>query len=111
MRIINKTKKTILAKNIVEAKTWKQKILGLTTRHTPCAMYFHTRFGIHTFGMRYPIDVLILDEHNRIVTIQKHMKPNHIFLWNPKYSRVIELPMHEIDRSKTELGDTITHAV
>lgn len=70
-------------------------------------MLLKTRYGIHTFGMKYPIDVLILDEQNNIVTIKNNLRPNNIFIWNIQYETVLELPKGTIEKSKTKLGDTI----
>lgn len=55
-------------------------------------VYFETRLGIHTFGMKQSIDVMVLDSKNRIVIIRKNLGPNKIFVWNPKYAKVVELP-------------------
>ncbi len=55
-------------------------------------MLFYTRWGIHTFGMKYPIDIIVLDNQQKIIQIKYDLKPNRIFFWNPKYSSIIELP-------------------
>lgn len=66
-----------------------------------------TRFGIHTFGVRFTIDVLILDKKNKIASIKENLKPNRIFLWNPAYEKVIELPRGTIKKYSLKLGDAI----
>lgn len=70
-------------------------------------MIFKTRYGIHTFFMKYPIDILILDNKNRAVMLRERLLPNNIFLWNPIFSTVIELPAGTIQNSKTKKGDII----
>lgn len=59
--------------------------------------------GVHTFGMKYPIDVVVFDEWGVVQVVRKNMKPNEMFFWNPKYRRVIELPIE----SKIEKGDVL----
>ncbi len=65
-----------------------KKTLGLYDK-TNKAIYFQTRFGIHTFFMKNDIQVIILDDENYVVK-NKIVKPNSIFFWNPKYKDVIE---------------------
>lgn len=59
-------------------------------------VYFETRFGIHTFGMTKPIDVFILNYKNEVVKIGRNIKPGRIFIWNPKYYKVLETPVNFI---------------
>ena len=84
-----------------------EKSMGLLYKKTPEHIFFTTRFGIHTFGMKFPIDILILDDKNKIVYIKEFMKPNRIFFWNPKYNKVIELPSGNIDREKIRIYERI----
>ncbi|HVF69711.1 MAG TPA: DUF192 domain-containing protein [Xanthomonadales bacterium] len=84
-----------------------EKIRGLTGVKKPFAVFFRTRFGIHTFGMKFPIDVLILDQKNRVVKLAVSVKPNRIFLWNPIFNTVIELPAGEVKKHKIKRGQFI----
>ncbi|HEX8932264.1 MAG TPA: DUF192 domain-containing protein [Patescibacteria group bacterium] len=84
------------------------KALGLLSAPKAYPVYFKTRFGIHTFLMRFPIDVLILDANNIVVKMAENLTPNKIFLWFPTADQVIELPTGEIKRNKIKLGDKLT---
>lgn len=84
-----------------------EKSVGLIGAKKISPVYFTTRWGIHTFGMPSPIDVVILDDTNQVVAIKK-LSPNKIFFWNLKYSRVLELPAGEIEKKGIRLGDHIT---
>ena len=86
--IDNKTKKTIIANNFFK-KGALGKIKGLLGEKTPQAIVFNTRFGIHTFFLHFPIDVVILNKNGRIVTLRKGLKPNRIFFWNIKFDTEI----------------------
>jgi len=81
-----------------EARSLKEKIQGLIGKNKPFALMIRTRFGIHTFGVKFPIDVLILDGKNKVVVIKENLKPNRFFLWNPIYGKVIELPSRTIKK-------------
>ncbi len=81
--------------------------LGLIDKKNSPPMVFYTRFGIHTFFMSYPIDVLVLDKNKQVKKIKKNLKPNRFFFYNPKYITVIELDKGFVDTNKIRLGDKI----
>lgn len=83
---------------VKEAKTLKEKAIGLLGTSKPFALFFQTHFGIHTFGMKYPIDVLILDRDDHVKAAKTHLPPNQLYFWNPLFSKVIELPAGTIKR-------------
>lgn len=85
----------------------KEKIQGLIGKDKPYALMIKTRFGIHTFGLKFPIDILILDSNNKVVSIKKNLQPNRIFLWNPIHKKILELPIGTIDKKAIKLKDAI----
>jgi uncharacterized protein len=108
MKIMNKTKKTTLSEDASEAKSFKDKTFGLLDPTKPRSLILSTRFGIHTFGMKHAIDVLILSDHGKVVKLKRDIKPGAIFTWKVRYSRVVELPAGTILKSQTALGDVIS---
>ena len=58
--------------------------------------------------MHENIDILILDDDNKVVSLKRSLKPQRFFTWKPKYSKVIELPDGSIIKSQTEIGDLIS---
>ena len=105
MTVKNKTKKTVLTTELIIPKSLLDQSLGLLKYKTPHAMLLKTHFGIHTFGMKYPIDVLILDNQNKVVAMKENLKPNKIFVWNFNYETVLELPTEIIKKTRTETRD------
>lgn len=95
---------TILVK---EAKNIKEKITGLIGKEKPFPLMIKTHFGIHTFGLKFPIDILILDKNNKVISLKKSLKPNNIFLWNPLYNTVLELPQETIEKKRIKTHDTV----
>lgn len=83
--------------------SWKG-LLG--TKH-PQLVWFRTRWGIHTFGMHYPIDVVILDEERNVQVVKEQLLPQRFFFWNPRYDLVIELPAGTIEHKKITQGHHI----
>lgn len=91
--------------HIVEAKGIKEKVIGLLRTNSAHNLLINTRFGIHTFGMKFPIDIVIIDRKNKVVKLKEHLLPNKIFFWFPFFSRVLELPSGTIKKRKIKLGE------
>lgn len=89
------------------AHTFWQKIKGLIGEKQVKPLLLQTRFGIHTFGVQLPIDILVLDKENRVVKCKVGLKPNRVFFWNPKHKRIIELASGFLDKNHIHIGDTI----
>lgn len=82
-------------------------MIGLIGKKQSGAIAFKTRFGIHTFFLNLPIDVLILDKKQHVVVLRKNLEPFRAYFWNLKFNLVLELPQESIEKSKTAIGDTI----
>lgn len=70
-------------------------------------VYFTTRFGIHTFFLKEPIDVLILNSRGVVRIVRKTLYPNSIFFWPPTFGTVVELPQGTVRRMKIREGTSI----
>jgi hypothetical protein len=95
---------------LVKAKRQKgifKKIIGLIASKEAKPIFFTTRFGIHTFGVKFPIDVLILDSQSKVVKMRRELKPNRFFFWPPRFEKVIELPAGYIKKAHIKIGDRI----
>jgi uncharacterized membrane protein (UPF0127 family) len=84
-----------------------ERSVGLLNAKAPYPVFLETRFGIHTFGLKFPIDILVLDANNHVVKIAEQTTPHRIVVWNPKYKKVIELPSGEIRKRSITTGTTI----
>lgn len=104
MKIYNKSKDIEIHNNINEASTFSDKLLGMLKKSNLGGLIFKTRFGVHTFFLKNPIDVIILDKDYRVVKLAT-LKPNRFFFWNPKHNYVLELPEGTIKRTKIEAGN------
>lgn len=106
MIIKNITRKTTLTKQLKVANSFKDRSLGLLNPKNPRSLLIKTRFGIHTLFLKSTIDVIILDR-NLYVKKLKTLHPNRIFVYNPAFQTIIELPSNTIKKSKTQLGDKL----
>lgn len=106
MQLINISRNTILSENLKQAKTLVDKTFGLHIKQNPRSLLLKTRFGVHTFFLKGKIDIIVLNSSSKVVKA-KTVSPNTVFIYNPLYSYVLELPFKTIKKSKTRVGDQL----
>ena len=79
---------------IIRATNFKDKLLGLMNKkNIDYGLLITDCNSIHTFFMLENIDVLLLDKNNRILMINRDVKPNKILIFNNrKKTNILELP-------------------
>lgn len=94
MKLFNLTQKKLITDNLVIADNFFLRNHGLigVSKENAYALYFQTHFGIHTFGMKFSLTILVCDQNFIAKKIEENLKPNSFFFWNLKYSNIIELP-------------------
>lgn len=97
----------IICKDLKEAKSLSDQLFGLIIKSNPRYMLFKTRFGIHTFFLKEPIDVLVLDKDYKIMHLRENVKPNSLVFWNPRYFNILELPKGTILKNKIRQTQTL----
>ena len=97
--------------NVKKASTPGEKLKGLIGSDGKTALYMQTRWGIHTFGMSFPIDLIILDRKNKVVKYKRNLKPNRVFFWSPIYNNVVEVPTALVPEGAVKIGDEIVDPV
>ena len=106
--VYNQTKETFLAYHVKVAGTFLSRFVGLRRLDSIArgsGLWLQSVKSVHTFGMRFPLDVILLDRDNRVVALEELVRP---FRWVQPRTQVrsaLELPAHSIFRSCTELGD------
>lgn len=110
MRLINQTKNIALAEEVFIAKTPFARMKGLLGRKVFLpgqAIILEPCNSVHTFFMRFPIDVLFLDKNYRIVKVLRNFCPNRIstIYWNSV--RVVELPAGRLNLTNTQAQDQL----
>jgi hypothetical protein len=107
--IRNLTRSSVLATEAGLADTTAKRCVGLLKHDglppghglwiVPCE-------GIHTFGMKFAIDVVFLDRKKRVLKVRHGMKPRRISLCLLAHS-VIELPAASVEPTSTRRGDQL----
>jgi uncharacterized membrane protein (UPF0127 family) len=112
----NCTRSTYLAKDVRVADTHWSRLVGLVATKperfrggqglwiVPCR-------GVHTLGMRFPIDVLYLDDQHAVVHAEESLMPWRMAPVKIKAKSVLELPPQTLRSTGTVLGDRIEIAL
>ena len=109
-RLINATRDSELGNRIEVARSFWDRGRGLMLRrclNPGGGMVIDPCSSIHTFGMRFPIDVLYVDREHRVVRADTAMRPWRIGPLRPGSRYVVELPVGTIQASGTRPGDRL----
>lgn len=110
MPIINTTKGVNLTQRVTVAGNFMARLIGLlgTVKPDPLKAFFIDSCSrIHTFGMKYPIDVVFLDKHGRVVKLFRNFPPNKITKIIPSAHCTLELPPDTLKENKIQIGDNL----
>jgi uncharacterized membrane protein (UPF0127 family) len=110
MQATNLTRRTVLAKDLAVADTFWSSLVGLMGRRAleaEAGLWIVPCQSVHTFWMRFPIDVVFVDQRKTVVHVVENMKPFRISRHVSKARSVIELPASVIRITMTSVGDQI----
>ena len=110
LKIINTTKNTVVCVQGVLADTMTLRLIGLLgmRRLTPQGgLLIKPSSGVHTFGMRFPIDIISLDRNNRVLGVWENIGPWKVRGVSLRTRSVLELPSGRIKQCSIEPGDEL----
>jgi hypothetical protein len=110
LQAINQATGQVIASRVKIAQDFQSRSTGLLNRSSldenegllikPCN-------SIHTFFMKFPIDVLFLDQKGKVVKIGESIKPWRLFGALFKGCMVLEIRAGRLKQVKTTVGDII----
>ena len=112
VRVVNISRGTVVADQAEIAVSFWSRLRGLLGRRGLAegqAMVIPSDM-IHTFFMRFAIDVVFLDCHNRVLHVIVDMRPNRISPFVRHSDIVVELPVGTLERTYTQKGDLLKMA-
>jgi len=110
LKLINNANNTMISETVITANTFFKRLKGLMfTKELPDenALHIMPCNEIHTFHMKYSIDVLYLDRNNVILAIDEDIKPWKIGKRVKKAVSVVELPSGRAKKTGVEVGQTV----
>src|SRR5260370_32440454 len=108
--VYNETKGTFLAFRVNVADSILGRLIGLLGRRSlkpDGGVWIVPENSIHTVGMLFSFDAVMIDKEFRVVSVTELMKPFRVILPKRRAESVLELPAHSIFRSRTEVGDQL----
>jgi uncharacterized membrane protein (UPF0127 family) len=108
----NRTRTTYLATDLMIARTHWTRLRGLMATdgsrfRRGQGLWISPSHGVHTFAMRFPIDVVYLDRDRTVIHVEEELKPWRMAAVRIKAASVLELPIGAIRESQTALGDLV----
>jgi uncharacterized membrane protein (UPF0127 family) len=109
LSVKNSNRNTIVTTNADIADTSQKRRTGLLN-HTNLAagegLWIVPCEAVHTFGMKFPIDVLYLSKQKKVLKIRNNLKKSRMSLCLRAHS-VLELPAGHAELTGTVVGDQL----
>lgn len=110
LRVTNSNRSSVIAERVRIADTSFTRFIGLLGRRTlPSGegLLIRPSNGVHTVGMQFSIDVLLLDRTGVVLTAYNTLRPFRVTRLNWKAASALELPAGVIAASQTQVGDQL----
>jgi len=82
-------------------------LLGTSPSKERRGLFIAPCTGVHTFGMRYPLDVVFLDSEGKVLRIARHLAPNRISGGTASSRAVLEFASGILPEGEIRLGDKL----
>ena len=109
LRVFNQTKNRLVAERAEVADTSAKRRTGLL-KHTALnegeGLWIVPCEGVHTFGMKFPIDVVYLNRKKKVLKIRERMPRRRVSFCLRAHS-VLELPAGMCAATSTAPGDQL----
>lgn len=111
VRAVNTTRGTVLGEHVRVADTGLSRIVGLLGERQLLpgdGLLIVPSQGVHTWGMLFPIDVVVLDCNWTVLALRRRMRQFRVTRVFWRAAAVLELPPGVLEESSTSVGDTLT---
>jgi len=110
VRALNVSKDTVITSDLKEAAGFFQRLVGLMGRgrlENNEGLWMARCRAIHTFCMRFSIDVVFLDRDFIVKKTVKGLRPFRPVVSCRHAQGVLELPEGTIERARIQIGDRV----
>jgi uncharacterized protein len=112
--VYNQTRECFLSLDVAAADTMFSRLRGFIGRlklRSEEGIWVVPSSGIHTVGLLFPLDLIYLDEHHRVIHLVEYFPSFRIAPLKTQAKSVLELPTHTIYSSQTQPGDQLVICV
>ena len=107
--LFNKSTNCLIASKALVADSFFLRLKGLMFRKSideeEALIFYHTP-SIHTFFMRFPIEVVFLNQKMQVVEIYEELGPKRV-VFSTSASIAVELPARKTSEETLEIGDIL----
>lgn len=108
----NRTRQSYLATELRVAGTHLSRLRGLMLADQRSfgdghGLWIVPSHGVHTFAMRFPIDVVYLNEDRVVIYMKQNLQPWRVAAVRQQAASVLELPASTLAPTGTRVGDEI----
>jgi uncharacterized membrane protein (UPF0127 family) len=110
LRVVNRTRGTVVGECIRLADSGLTRIVGLLGERNLLpgdGLLIVPSQGVHTLGMLFTIDIVVLDGEWNVIAIRRELRPFRLTRVFWKAAAVLELPSGTVESSGTFVGDTL----
>jgi len=108
--VYNQTRECFLSLGVLPADTTFARLKGLIGKlrlRVDEGLWVFPSYGIHTFGVFFPLDLIYVNDNHKVVDVIEHFAPFRISPIKTQAASVLELPIHTIYTSQTQPGDQL----
>ena len=113
-RLVNRRNGAVLAEQVERAVSMRARLRGLLGRTAlpeGCALAIEPCTSVHTFFMRFTIDVAFVAPDGRVLRAISDLRPWRATRVYPAAALVVELPAGTLRRTQTQDGDGLDFVV
>jgi hypothetical protein len=110
IRVVNKTRESVLGSRVQLADRWWQRVRGFLGRPRPSGgegILLSPCRAVHMIGIPFPLDVLFLDRDGVVAALYAGLRPGRMTRFHRRASYALELPEGSIRASGTQVADHI----
>ena len=110
LRVVNSTRGTVVGESIRVAESGLTRIVGLLGESglpPGDGLLIVPSQGVHTLGMLFAIDVVVLDGQWNVIAIRRRLRPFRMTRVFWKAAAVLELRSGIVDSTSTSVGDSL----
>ena len=111
LRVVNESRQSVLGGRIRIADTMRARLRGFLFRGKPASgegLLLAPCKGVHMYGMRFPLDVLFIDEAGCVIATHANLAPGQRTPMYPTARYALELPVGAIASTETDVGDRLS---
>ena len=110
LRVVNSTRGTVVGESIRVAESGLTRIVGLLGESDlppGDGLLIVPSQGVHTLGMLFAIDVVVLDGQWNVIAIRRRLRPFRMTRVFWKAAAILELRSGIVDSTSTSVGDSL----